>query len=223
MFNIFKKKAKKPAFNHTATLASLDSIFESLAKQKHLDKAYSIAEGIRQWINIGDKQLEAKHWQILAEYASDQVKDLSKSEFPKRAFTGRICKNYHFEPKNGEGASDALARYETERRQCQHPDLCTPTSNCRSNELDKHEKDISSMKTAYVKGEGGMVYTCGGVDSYPFNPLDPEEVLTKEQIDKLLQSLKRANDTQFGQTKVVGCKGKGCCDKAERRNDPISR
>lgn len=72
-----KKAHDKKVFDHEAAVANLNNILDEIQKQIHIQKVFGLLTPIRHWCKEGDKELEAKHWQVLAEYAQDQVKALT--------------------------------------------------------------------------------------------------------------------------------------------------
>lgn len=74
------KRHDKKVFDHEAAVAKVNDILDEIKKQVHIEKARNLLTPIRHWCKEGDKSLEAKHWQILAEYAHDQVKALTAQE-----------------------------------------------------------------------------------------------------------------------------------------------
>ena len=81
-WNKGKKAHDKKVFDHEAAVENLNKILDEIQKQVHIQKVHNLITPIRHWCKEGDKELEAKHWQILAEYAHGQVKELTKEEKP---------------------------------------------------------------------------------------------------------------------------------------------
>lgn len=76
-WNKGKKAHDQKVFDQEAAVDNLNKILDEIQKQVHIQKVHNLLTAIRHWCKDGDKELEAKHWQILAEYAQDQVKALT--------------------------------------------------------------------------------------------------------------------------------------------------
>lgn len=79
-WNKGKEAHDKRVLDHEAAINTVQSIIDEIQKQVHIEKVRILLTPIKHWCKEGDKNLEAKHWQILAEYAADQVKALTKPE-----------------------------------------------------------------------------------------------------------------------------------------------
>lgn len=78
-----KKEHDKKVFDHEAAVLHIQNIQDQIKRRMHIEKAYLLLNPIRNWHEKEDKTLEAKHWQILAEYAQDQVKALTQEDKPQ--------------------------------------------------------------------------------------------------------------------------------------------
>ena len=126
-----KKEHDRKVLDHEAAVLHIQHMQDQIKRRMHIEKAYLLLNPIRNWHEKGDKSLEAKHWQILAEYAQDQVRALTIGDMPS------YCINTS-DPTLREAMEESIIQ-RAEKRHGYGIDINRPPSAMTEEEITKRE------------------------------------------------------------------------------------